>query len=532
MLRKTQLIQKKDSDPYKNFVFGSELITDGDFSNGSTDWTTLGSEWSITNNTATFSGVNNGGQSVRLGQSIDTQSFGTQFKIEFDISDIEVGKLAYFSMPGNWNAKPMFNIYKTYEEGHHVLFVDGESSQEADYIVFGISPSVNGSGGGFTISNISVKPIIEGTALYGEELVLNGDFSNGLNDWQVQSGSFDNWVINNNKAENQGINEAALLQNIGDNDTLYKIELDVELNSGTYRLLNSDGHSIFFKNGRNIIFSRLLNGDIYIKPGAEVLGATFNNVSVKEVVYTPYVSDNLVLNGDFSNGFTDWNLSNVGGSNGWTEINGEAVSSATATVANRNLMQTVMKRYSFYNISFNILNNSDYIDLYAYNSFLRNNGTGNKKYLLKANTTNLLFYAGTDNDCALDNVSCRLINVIPKGDNVLLNSDFSHQHNWVGLSSNITISNGKLNFDTNDNSGAYQNVLIQGKTYNLTYEISDYVSGVFRPYTSSTGYMTARSANGTYSETFTVNNTDVGNFILRSNTGFHGSISNVVLKEI
>jgi len=531
MLRRTQLMKK--TDPYKDFVFGSDLITNGDFSNGSTDWATIGSEWSIANNAATFSGIDNAAHNMRLGQTIISQAFGTQFKIEFDISDVEEGKLAYFSMPGNWNGKPTFNLYQTYEEGHHVLFVDGYSNPEEQYIIFGILATSNSIGGGFTISNISVKPIIEGNALYGEELLVNGDFTNGLNGWQVQNGSFDNWLVNGSKAENQGINEEALYQDIGDNTTLYKIELDVELNGGSFRVLDRDNNSVFLQNGHNIIFTKLLNGCFYIKPANEILGATFAKVSVKEVIYVPYVSENLVVNGDFSNGLSDWSLGNPGGSNGWSAVNGEAICSNAATVANRNLSQVVMKRYSFYNIAFNIQSNSDYIDLYAYNNSIRNTGTGGKKHLLKANTTNLLFYAGTNNDCSLDNVSCRQINVTPKGDNVLLNGNFSHQHNWLGVvAPKITIGNGKILFDTDDNSGVYQNVLIQGKTYKVTYEILDYVSGAFRPYCSSTGFMTERSANGIYSETFTVNNTDGGNFWLRSTSGFKGSIANVMLKEV
>ncbi|MBV7269103.1 hypothetical protein [Winogradskyella luteola] len=531
MFRRTQLMQKKD--PYKDFVFGLDLVSNGSF-NGTTDWTSIGSEWSIANNSATFSGVNNGSNSIKLGQNIPTQTFGTQFKIEFDISDIEVGKSAYFSILGNWNSSPMFNPYDTYEEGHHVLFVDGTSYPEDDYTIFGISPSVHDGGGGFTISNISVKPIIEGTALYGRELVENGDFSNGLNGWEIQSGSFDNWLINNGKAENQGLSDASLFQLVGDNKTLYKIELDAELNGGGYRILDTYSNNVFLADGHNIIFTTLLNGYMHIKPTSEVLGSTFTNISIKEVIHIPFVSENLVVNGDFSNGLSDWSTGHPGGSKGWSEMNETAVCSTAATVANRNLFQRVMSIDSFYSISFDILSNSVFIDLYyAYHKFLRNLDTGSKRHLLKANIKDLLFYAGIDNDCSIDNVSCRLVNVIPKGENVLLNGDFAHQHNWIGLvSPSIIISDGKVSFDTDDNSGIYQNVLIQGKTYNLTFEISDYSSGVFSPYTSSTGYMTDRDANGTYSETFTVNSNNEGKFWLRSKSGFKGSISNVMLKEV
>jgi len=531
MIRRTQFIKKR-TDPYKDFVFGSDLITNGDFSDGSS-WTTLGSEWTISNNVATFSGINSGSSNIRLGQSIPVQTFGTTFKIEFDISNVEAGKSAYFSIPGNWNANPTFNTYQNFEEGHHALFLEGISGNGSEYIIFGVNPSVNGNGGAFSISNISVKPIFEGSALYGEELVKNGSFSQGMNHWEVQNGHTDNWQIVSNGIENQGLNEAAVRQYIGDGEKLYKVELDAELNGGTYRVLDIDNNSIFLKNGRNVIFTTLAFGHIYIKPATEVLGANFTNISVKEVIHIPHASENLVINGGFSNGLNNWTLSNPGGSKGWIEINEEAVCSDTAAIANRNLMQTVMNENSFYEIAFNMSSNSNYIDLYAYSNFIRNTGVGSKKYYLKANSTNLLFHAGIDNDCSIDNISCRLINIVAKGENVLLNGDFLHPYNWIGaIAPKITIDNGKMDFDTNDNSGAYQNVLIQGKTYQLTYEISEYISGAFKPYTSSTGYMTSRSANGVYVETFTVNNTDSGKFWLRSASGFNGSISNVVLKEI
>ena len=532
MLRRTQLINKR-TDPYKDFVFGSELITDGNFDNGSTDWTTLGSEWSITNNVATFSGVNNGTSSMRLGQGIASQTFGTWFKIEFDISNTEAGKSAYFSIPGNWNGKPTFNHYTEFEEGHHVLFVEGSSNPEADFVIFGISPSVTSFSGGFSISNISVKSIIEGTALYGEELVKNGGFTDGLNNWEDQEGNTGNWLVTSNGVEHQGLNEAAIMQDVGDNETLYKLELDVELNGGTYRVLDANGDSLFLKNGRNVIFTTLFFGRIYIKPATEVLGATVTNVSVKKVIHIPFVSENLVVNGDFSNGLTDWSITNPAGSNGWSEINGEAVCSNTATVANRNLAQSVMIADRFYDISFDIISNTSYIDFYAYYSYLRSSDTGSKHYLLQAKTANLLFYAATGNSCSIDNVSCRLINIIPKGENVLLNGNFSHEYNWKGTHvPEISINNGKMDFNTTNSYGAYQNVLIPGRTYKLIYQISNYTSGEFRPYTMSTGYMTPRNTNGVFEEEFTIDSTDTGIFYLRSATGFSGSISNVVLKEV
>ncbi len=532
MIRRTQFIKKR-TDPYKDFVFGPELISNGGFENGATDWSTLGSEWSIANGVATFSGVNNGNSSMRLGQAIPAQTFGTWFKIAFDISDIEAGKSAYFSMPGNWNAKPMFKHYTLFEEGHHELLVEGSSSVVSDFIIFGIAPSVNGEGGGFSISNISVKPVIEGTALYGEELVENGNFSNGLSSWETQNGDTDNWKVINNAIENQGINEAFIRQEIGDTETLYKVELDVELNGGTYRVLNGNNDSLFLKDGRNIIFTTLAFGHIYIKPATEVLGATFTNISVKEVIYIPSVSENLVINGDFSNGLADWVVSNASGTHGWTEINGEAVCSDTAAVANRNLRQSAMVADRFYEVSFNIQSNTSYIDFYGYYSYLRSSDTGSKHYLLQAKNENLLFYAATGKTCAIDNVSCKRINIFPKGENVLLNGNFSHQYNWKGTHiAEISINNGTLDFDTTDSSAAYQNVLIPGKSYRLTYEISNYTSGEFSPFTTTTGYMTPRSTNGVFEEEFTLDSTDGGIFYLRSAAGFKGSISNVVLKEV
>ena len=123
----------------------------------------------------------------------------------------------------------------------------------------------------------------------GENLVVNGDFSDGTTGWQ-SSGS--DWTFSNNSAVYVGDGSASeLLQNINFvGGKLYKIVIDVASISGTLkvRFNNDQANKVTFNTvGENIIYittsgTGLINNDISISRESGVVNSVINSVSVEE----------------------------------------------------------------------------------------------------------------------------------------------------------------------------------------------------------------------------------------------------------
>lgn len=119
------------------------------------------------------------------------------------------------------------------------------------------------------------------------------------------------------------------------------------------------------------------------------------------------------------------------------------------------------------------------------------------------------------------------------GSELVTNGDFSSD-TWWTKGAGATISGGKANFSAS--SGYVLNRLgvsgiVTGGYYEVTFTVSDYVSGSIRPYLGSTPtFGTAVTANGTYTARFSPGSgTEVG---FNSASAFTGSIDNVSIKAI
>ena len=115
---------------------------------------------------------------------------------------------------------------------------------------------------------------------------------------------------------------------------------------------------------------------------------------------------------------------------------------------------------------------------------------------------------------------------------LITNGSFDTDSNWT-KQSGWSIANGVATFDINDyvsgSTNVYQSALIVGKEYILTYDVVDYVQGNVR--NVSTGAPIMRTANGTYTEQFTANNTTLFlNCSSAQNTIL--SIDNVSVKQV
>ena len=119
------------------------------------------------------------------------------------------------------------------------------------------------------------------------------------------------------------------------------------------------------------------------------------------------------------------------------------------------------------------------------------------------------------------------------GSELVTNGDFATDSDW-SKGSGVTISNGKAVFTnvSNATQGLVQsNVAVIGKTYKITFTISDYNQGavyVLRPTNLGTG--SAVSSNGTF--TFTLKAETSSSFILFTVGTTTLSIDNVSVKEI
>jgi hypothetical protein len=70
----------------------------------------------------------------------------------------------------------------------------------------------------------------------------------------------------------------------------------------------------------------------------------------------------------------------------------------------------------------------------------------------------------------------------------------------------------------------------QGRTYEVTFTISNYSAGAITPLLNSTDFGTSRSANGTYVEDITVSSA-VSRFRMRADASFIGDIDNVTVRQ-
>lgn len=123
-------------------------------------------------------------------------------------------------------------------------------------------------------------------------------------------------------------------------------------------------------------------------------------------------------------------------------------------------------------------------------------------------------------------------NVSPS--DVVVNGDFATDSDWT-KQADWTISGGKANCSTTGTDHIYQDAgLVVGKTYRITYDVTDYTSGQIRVEAAvSSNQGIYRTGVGTYSEDFTITSATLNRPLFRNSaSGFVGSIDNVIVKDI
>ena len=128
-----------------------------------------------------------------------------------------------------------------------------------------------------------------------------------------------------------------------------------------------------------------------------------------------------------------------------------------------------------------------------------------------SNTLNIARVGGVTN-IKIDNVSVREVG-----------------QDWDIVGTGWSIGENKIVSVNGSNYGVHQSAIVSGKTYKITYEVKDYVSGNFSIRANTVSGSVTASANGTYTDYITSN----GNFLrLMGNGAFNGSVTNISVKEV
>ena len=262
-----------------------------------TDWD-LDSSWSVSDDKATYDASLNGQEIRQLMSSI---AVGKTIKVQFDVLDIEATKDAYFKLDCSGTPENIFP-YTKFSEGTYTYYHTITSG--FDRVNF---TALNSStGGAFSITNVSVKQV-------------------DPNDYWNKD---PNWSIANGVATSTGVGRMFqsipfLESNIGTKvkvsfDITERISGGVQINcygalsnvitdvgthtftgtttNNTNLYINNAGQGNLVGSIDNVVVQEVLTDDI---PRIDFTGSTFD---------VPVLGDELVINGDFTNGTSNWDL--------------------------------------------------------------------------------------------------------------------------------------------------------------------------------------------------------------------------------
>ena len=147
-------------------VTGTDLVTNGDFSNGTTGWS-FGTGWAVSNGGAT---VSTAGVTNDIRQTIShvaNISAATKFRYRFEITDITAGSLRLFV------AKPAFTqIANVNAVGVYEYVVEVGTGSNGYFYLY--STSSSGSTFQGTVTNVSVLEVTEEDASYADMCMQTG----------------------------------------------------------------------------------------------------------------------------------------------------------------------------------------------------------------------------------------------------------------------------------------------------------------------------------------------------------------------
>jgi hypothetical protein len=134
--------------------------------------------------------------------------------------------------------------------------------------------------------------------------------------------------------------------------------------------------------------------------------------------------------------------------------------------------------------------------------------------------------SGYGNDGTLTNFDGQTL-----GPELVTNGDFATDSDWT-KQAGWTIGGGTANCADTGNSISQNAGLVPGNSYQVTYTVSNYVSGNIRTVLCGSKSGTARTANGTYTEIITPTSGNASVFFNAQVVEFEGSIDDISIKQV
>ena len=256
-----------------------------------------------------------------------------------------------------------------------------------------------------------------------------------------------------------------------------------------------------------ILSSNLVqNGDFSEEGVEEVSNGSFSQEGSEQIV-----------NGDFENGNTGWANSSI---NGFSVSNGKLNLLDVAYVKST-LQTNVTTVGKLYKVTYEVSNYVQGSFRLALGGTILPTTTSNGVYTYYATATSATYvviqaFSGLPTTLSIDNVSVREVG-----------QDWSLGTGW-SIGEDKAVADG-----SSGNLNLTQDCLELGKTYTITYTISDYLQGSLRIKMGGWTSGSLRTSNGTYTEILSNSNPSANTSIyFQGINNFNGSITNISVKEV
>ena len=392
----------------------SELVTNGDFSNGTTSWTLDdASNGSISVVDGKLEIVSNGGAGYPVVKQGISTSIGKKYSVTFNVENNTTGfwfrisqfeshlsgdttfyaddKTSSINFKGEFTAISTTSYIKIFAEQNDAgsFKIDSISIKEIQEADFDFSR-------GSSATRVNEQGLIEDVQILsgnlvqngdfeqiGSELVTNGDFATD-SDWTLGTG----WSVSDGKLVGDGAESNALQSGVVQNGKTYKITLTANnITTGYISVRIGSGGSENFQvnsNGTQTFYTTADNGTFVLFRNQSGFDGSIDNVSVKEV------GQNWSLGSDTTIGNSKLIINNQTGGNVQTSQND--------VVVVNNSYKVVFTISDYTSGEFRLFNTFD--DFTTYNS----NGTYTvyaKAYL----GTTLNLFSNANSQYSIDNIS-------------------------------------------------------------------------------------------------------------------------------
>ena len=394
--------------PYQ--VLPTELVTNGDFSDGTNNWTAVSAVISASNNILTVDDSANAGGDSRAVQSFTTK-VGVTYKVRFN--RISTTSSFYLGIGGGVGYNNIFYANLGTDLGiYERTFIATDTTSTIALITSGtgitkfsevsvkeIQEADFDFSRGSSATRVNEQGLVEDVQILSGELVQNGNFeqigselvTNGNFDtdsgWSLPSGSsISDGSLNIDGTQTGGININQTITSL-DLTKIYKVTFTVSnytAGNVKVKISNSAQGTNKTANGTYTEYlSGMVNKLISIKADSDFIGS-IDNVSVKEVGQ-------------------NWTFQN-----GWNMGDGVAVYSGTVSAYRTIYQEDALTVSSKYRLTFDIVSiSSGSIENISQSSPTSYSTIGTKTEDFIATSTDLFLKPTTDADLTIDNVSIK-----------------------------------------------------------------------------------------------------------------------------